>query len=305
MRVSFWHYFHPRCWPAWICYVLMKLLNYLPLRWQYTLGRGVGRLLKNIIVSRRHVVRQNIKYCFPNLDSVQREKLLRQHYDDVGISVFETTFAWNASNKRFKRVIQYEAKGLEHLETARKTGQGILLLSGHFLPMELTGRIFHEYGDFKVVARLHQNIAFEQVISRGRLRYINGIIDRNNMKTMIHYLRSGGILWYAPDQDFGPKRSVFANFMGVPTAALKATSRLAALGNAVIVPCCFARLPNTVGHLYGEIYPPLEPSSVGNEVADAQLYNDYMGNFIRRFPSQYLWLHKRFKTRPKGEPPFY
>ncbi len=305
MRTCFWTYCHPRCWFAWLCYVLLKLLNCLPLRWQYTLGRGVGRLLKGIIPSRRHVVRQNLKHCFAQLNETQREALFHQHYDDVGISLFETSFAWNASNSRFKRLIQYEAKGLEHFEAALKTGKGILLLGGHFLPMELAGRIFHKYSEFKVVARVHQSMGFEQVISHGRLRYVSGIIDRNNMRAMIQHLRSGGVLWYAPDQDFGQKRSVFVDFMGVPTATLKVVGRLAALGEAIVLPCFFARRPHTVGHLYGEIHPPLESFPSDDEITDIQQYSDYMGEFIRRFPSQYLWLHKRFKTRPEGEPSFY
>ena len=306
MRIfSFWDYCHPRCWPAWLCYSLLKLLNLLPLCWQYCLGRGIGRLLKGVIPSRRHVVRQNLRNCFPELNDAQREVLFHQHYDDVGISVFETAFAWNSSDARFARCISYETKGIENLEAALKTGKGILLLSGHFLPMELAGRIFHRYCEFKVVARVHQNIAFEQVIIRGLLRYIDGIIDRNNIKDMVRHLRNGGVLWYAPDQDFGRKRSVFADFMGVQTATLKATSRLAALGDALVLPCGFARESGAIGRLYGEIHPPLMPFPSGNEVADAQQYNDFMADFIRRYPSQYLWLHKRFKTRPEGEASIY
>lgn len=305
MRKQRSSYCHPRNWPAWICYCVLKLLSLFPLRFQYVLGCGLGRLLKISIPSRRTVVRRNLEYCFPELSQTEREAIFHRHYDDVGISLFETAFAWNASDPRFKRCITYKIKGLEHFKAAQQTGKGILLLSGHFLPMEIAGRIFHDLSDFKVVARVHQNSAFEQIISQGRLRYVNGIIDRNNIKAMIRHLKEGGVLWYAPDQDFGYKRSVFANFLGAKAATLKATSRLAALTDAIVVPCCFARQPNTIGQLYGEIFPPLTPFPSGDEVNDAQRYNEVLGSFVQQFPSQYLWLHKRFKTRPKGEPSLY
>ena len=152
--------------------------------------------------------------------------------------------------------------------------------------------------------KLHRNELFERVMKASREKHAKGLIERRDVRSFIRQLRKGEVCWYAPDQDFGTQNSVFAPFMGVETSTLTATSRLAKMGRAVVIPFFPRRRRNEIGYDVF-ILPPLENFPSGDDVKDAKLVNELIAEQIVLAPEQYLWGHRRFKTRPEGEPDVY
>ena len=293
----------PQYWPAWLVLMLLKSLAVLPLRCQYAVGRKIGRLMWRFIPSRRHVIRRNIDACFADKSDAERETLFWKAYDALGEGIIEANFAWNASDARFYSNIQCRMEGWEHLQAAIDSGKGVMMLGGHFTVMELMARVFAKYVPFSAVYRKQNKALYEEIVTGGRLKYVDRMVDRNNLKAMVRILKMRKVLWYAPDQDFGADRSVFVDFMGVQTATLRGIAQLGSLGDAVILPAFFGKSDTDTGCYIGKFYPPIVYSKDIEKVV--QQYSDDLTDFVRRYPQYYFWIHRRFKTRPEGEAAFY
>jgi len=280
--------------------MLIYTISWLPFRVQLTIGRLIGRLALPFSPSRRHIVETNIRLCFPELSQQQRKDLVRKNFESTGIGIMEMSIAWFWPRWRLKRIVQYQ--GLEHLENRGK--QGALLLSMHFTTLEIGASLLGLVCVIDGMYRVHKNPLFDYVQRRGRERYNSTTgataISRRDIKTMLRRLRTGHAVWYAPDQDYGKKHSTFATFFGNTAATVTATSRFARLGKAQVIPFTQTRLPNGKGYKI-TIHPPLENFPTDDEQADAQTINNLVEMAVRTQPEQYLWAHRRFKTRPPGE----
>jgi KDO2-lipid IV(A) lauroyltransferase len=267
------------------------------------LGRGLGALLYTLVGSRRHVAEVNLRLCFPELDEKAIRQLVRKTFTATAISIFEGVLSWWASDRRIKRL--YRIEGLEHLKAARAGGKGVILLGGHYTTLEISGRFLanHVQG-LQPIYKPARNKLFEAVMAGSRRRLFDDLLPSSDMRRIVRNLKKGKVVWYAPDQDFGRERSVFAPFFGVPTATLVSTSRLARLSGAPVVPYYSERLPGSEGFLI-RLRPALESFPSNNDLADATRVNQVIEEQVRRMPEQYLWLHKRFKTRPEGEADVY
>jgi Kdo2-lipid IVA lauroyltransferase/acyltransferase len=219
------------------------------------------------------------------------------------MSLFEGVLSWWGSDTRLRKL--YRIEGLEHLEKARAGGKGVLLLGGHYTTLEISGRFlaYHVEG-LQPIYKPARNALFEAVMAGSRKRRFDDLVPSVDMRRIVRNLKQGKVMWYAPDQDFGRERSVFAPFFGFPTATLTTTARLAKLSGAPVVPYYSERLPGNAGFLV-KLLPPLENYPSGDDMADATRTNQILEQQILRVPEQYLWLHKRFKTRPEGEPGVY
>ena len=217
--------------------------------------------------------------------------------------MFETALSWWGSAKQLRAVQHIE--GLEHLHAARAVGKGVILLGGHYTTLEISGRLlaFHTDGIQPIYKPAH-NALYEAVMAGARKRLFDDLLDNSDMRAILRSLKAGKIIWYAPDQDFGRERSVFAPFFGVPTATLTTTARLARLSHAPVLPLYSERLPGNRGYLL-RIGAPLADFPSGDDLLDATAVNTAIEAQVRRTPDQYLWIHKRFKTRPVGEPNLY
>ena len=296
-------YLAPRYWPTWLGLGLLRLSALLPYRVLLLLGNGLGRLLYRLVSSRRHVARVNIGLCFPELSEAERERRVKGTFIATAISVFEGALAWWAGDARLKRM--YRIEGLENLKAAQEGGKGVLLIGGHYTTLEISGRLlsFHCDKVQPIYKRAHNRL-FNDWMVRSRLKHCDELHLNTDMRRIVRALKRGGVVWYAPDQDFGRERSVFAPFMGVATASLTATSGLARLSGAPVLPFWSERLPGAEGFLI-RIGEPIEPFPGGDEVEDATRINAAIESQVRRAPEQYFWIHKRFKTRPPGEPDVY
>ncbi len=276
--------------------MLWLLVTLLPWRAQMALGRTLGRLAMTLLKSRVKVARRNLELALPELGEAEREQLLKANFESVGCALFETGMAWFWPHWRMRAITTMD--GTEHVDAAVSQGRGMLLLSAHFLTLELNARQFGLYRPGVGVYRPNTNPVLEFAQVHGRCRSNKYLVDRLDIKGMLKALRAGDALWYAPDHDYGRHASVFVPFFAVDQAAtITGTATLARVKKTATLPCFTLREENGYRLL---IQAPLENFPVGDDEADAITGNQVIEAAIRRAPEQYMWLHRRFKTTPEG-----
>ena len=292
----------PRFWPTWLGLALIWPLHLLPYRLQLVIGRNLGRLFKLLGPYRYTIVRTNLELCFPDLGNRKRRQLEDRFYESLGMSLIETTTGLWAASRFLEQLGTIE--GLEHLETARRQGKGVLLLSGHFCSVDFAGRILLQHYPVCFMYQELRNKLSDRIVKKARAKYIKTLIHRHDLRGFIRALKSGEIVWYAPDQSLAPKDSVFAPFFGIQANTLTITTKLAKITGAAVLPFEIKRLPDARGYAL-TIQPPLENFPGESETADATRFNALLEAQVRENPEQYLWTHRRFKHRPEGEPKLY
>ena len=295
-------FFHPRYWLLWLGFIVWWLLAMLPYPILLLLGKSLGLLLYAVGSRRKEIAARNIELCFPDLDAQQRQTMLRQNFQNLGMAFFETGMAWWWPNWRFRRLVKVE--GLEHLEALQ--GQGALLTAIHLTTLEIGASAVCMNFTIDGMHRPHKNAFYDYVQKRGRQQRSDSATSypRKEVRQVLKALRKGRVIWYAPDQDYGIKQGVFAPFMGIQAATVTATSRFAGAGNAKIVPLTQQRLPGWQGYQV-TIHPPLEGFPSGDDLEDAITINNLIESIIKEQPDSYMWVHRRFKTRPEGESSLY
>jgi len=290
----------PRHWLGWIGVGIGWLAGQLPWQLQRMLGRLLGTLLYLAAPTRRRVARINFALCFPELDESARGKLAREHFAALGIGVFEFARAWWGSIAPLRRTVRID--GLEHLRAATADNRGALLVSGHFMNLEICGRLLCDHVPLAGMYRRHRGAVMEWAVLRGRLRYARAMFRQQELRPALRLLKDGGVLWYAPDQDMLGKDTVFAPFFGIPAATITATHQLARLSGCAVLPFFHHR----EGDRYVlRIAAPLAEFPSHDAAADSARVNAAIEAMVREAPAQYLWIHRRFKRRPEGAPPLY
>lgn len=298
------YFLHPRFWPLWLGLGLLWLLVQLPYPLLLRLGRLVGAVMYRAAGSRRAIARRNLELSFPELEPEQRERLLRENFASTGIALFEMAMSWWWPQPRLQRLAHIE--GLEHLRQAQAEGQGVILMALHFTTLEIGAALLGQHHTIDGMYREHKNPVFDFVQRRGRERHNPDAtaIEREDVRAMLKVLRAGRAIWYAPDQDYGRKQSLFVPLFGVQAATVTATTKFARLGRARVVPFTQERLADGSGYQL-VIHPPLEDFPGESDEADCLRINRWVETSVRANPEQYLWAHRRFKTRPVGEPSLY
>lgn len=291
----------PRDWPVWVGVALMWLLAHLPWPLQRLCGRAMGAFMRIAMRRRRRVVERNLALCFPELDVVQREILLRRNFAAVGTGVFEFARAWWGSVAPMRASARIE--GLEHLRAAQASGRGVILISGHFMTLELCGRLLCDHIELAGMYREHDQAALEWAVKRGRLRYAVAMFTREELRPALRHLKQGGMLWFAPDQETMRGESVFVPFFGHAAWSLTSTHQLARLSGAMVLP--FAHRREADGSYTLEVKPALAEFPGQDAAADTARVMGEIEAMVRAAPEQYLWLHRRFKHRPEGEASLY
>jgi len=293
----------PRYWPTWIGILLLWLIMLLPFSWLAALGKGIGRLAYRFAGERRSIAETNLRLCFPEWDDAKRESVLRQHFESLGIGLFEIPLGWWAPSGRLQQLAHIE--GLEHLEKALGQGKGAILLSAHFTSLDLGGRLLSLYTPFHAMYRSHDNPVVEKIMGGSRTKRVEKAIPRDNVREMIRSLKGNHAVWYAQDQNAGRKAGVFVDFFGHKASTNPATARLAKVTGAAVVPFYTVRRADGSGYNL-VLEPAWEDFPTGDVEADAQRVNDTIERWVREHPEQYLWIHRRFRTRPnKSDPSLY
>ena len=280
----------------------MWLLGQLPYSWQMALGRALGRIMGRLAVARRHIARINLSLCFPELSATQRERLLAHHLESMGMGLMETAISWWTPTERLQPLVQVE--GLEHLKAALQEGHGAILLIGHFTTIELTTRLMAMLTPLYVAYRQHKNPLYQAMMERAHRSHCEGIIPHTDLRTMFRVLKRNQALWYLPDQNYAGKHSAFVPFFGVSASTITATSRIAKTSGAQVIPVFAQRLPDEAGYRI-TLQAPLEDFPGEDDVSDAARIMRLIEGHVRLIPEQYLWVHRRFKTRPPGEKSAY
>lgn len=294
----------PKYWLLWFGIGIFRLILLLPYPLLVKLGKGLGWLFSRLNVGKRriNIARRNLELCFPNLSENEREQLLIKNIESVGLAIIETGMAWFWSDHRIKKWSKVE--GLEHLHHTQQ--QGVLLIGIHFLTLELGARIIGLHTPGVGIYRPNNNPVMDWIQTRGRLRSNKSVIDRKNIRGMIKALRHGEIIWYAPDHDYGQKNAVFVPFFAVPDAATTTGSHflLKSAPSTKVVPFTPLRNADNSGYTV-YISPAVDFSHCDNESQTATCMNQAIEQEILRDPSQYMWLHRRFKSRPTGQADYY
>lgn len=287
----------PKFWLTWLMLGFLKLIAHLPMRVNFAIGSGLGWLLFHLVPSRKRIADTNISLCFPELDATAREQMVRNIIKSCGISFFESAMALWGPSQRLRSC--HSITGLEHLHAAKAAGKGVLLVGCHMTTMDICGRMLASHAKFDVLYRQDPNPLLAYMLVKARESFNGKSIISVETRKLVRNLRAGHIVWYAPDQDFGIKHSIFAPFFNISAATVPGTGRFAKLGNARVM--TFAHYRENNGTYRINISAPWENFPSGDDVIDTTFANKMIENVIREKPDQYLWVHRRFKTRPAGE----
>lgn len=281
---------------------LMWLLSLLPLPLLAAIGNGFGRLLYALGRERRRVCLINLERCLPELPAAERETLARRHFQAYARAFLERAILWWGSRARVRRLVRVE--GMGHLEAVR--GGPLILLAPHFVGLEMgSARLMLEIDIVSIYAR-QKNKVFDEVLHAGRTRFgrVRLFSRQDGVRPALRAMQAGRPFYYMPDMDYGPRDALFAPFFGVDAATITGMSRLARLAKARVLPCVTRMLPGGEGYLL-RIFPPWENYPGTSVEADTRRMNAFIEEQVRQMPDQYLWVHKRFKTRPPGEASWY
>lgn len=296
------HYFYPRYWLIWFGYLVIRLIVLLPYSFQMFLGAWLGRLAMFLSARRRKIAEINLRLCFPEWSKEKRRKILWKHAESLGKNLFEFGIGYWWSDKRFQPLSHIE--GMENLKSALQKGNGAILLAGHFTTLEVICRVLVLNTDFHPMYRKHNNPLIDHIITSNRLHYVSKVIPHDDLRTMIRSLRKNNPVLYIPDQNFGRKHSIFVPFFGIQTATIPGTSKIANICNTPVLPVIQRRLPGNKGYQL-IIEKELENFPTEDIEQDLLRINQLFEQQIRDNPADYLWVHRRFKTRPEGEEPIY
>ncbi|MAY73069.1 MAG: lipid A biosynthesis acyltransferase [Halomonas sp.] len=292
----------PRYWPTYLAITAMRASAWLPWRCKLALGRLIGLAAWRFAGRRRHITETNIRLCFPELDPAAQARLVKQSFLANGIGIYETATGWCRDPEHLRHRVTF--KGQEHMAKVQAEGKGALIIGIHFSTLDLGGALHSLFFPADVVYRPHDNPVFERFMTRARNGIFGTAIDRHDLRGVVRRIKAGHHVWYSPDQDFGRDASVFAPFFGVEAASIKLTAKIAKMTGAPVMPLIFHRNPDNRTYSL-EYLPALDNFPSGDEVADAARINAVIEAAIRRHPEQYLWMHRRFKTRPRGEAKIY
>lgn len=284
----------------------MWVVARLPIGVIFALGSWLGHISMHIAKSRRRITEVNLAKCFPELNHSERQALVRRNFRHTGIGMVETAIPW--LNPKRNILGRCKVEGLEHYREAQfkanQNGGGIVLMGTHFTCIDIASQKLAELGDIDAMYRPNKNPVWEWLQTNGRKNFFQSVINRHDLRQTLKRLRQGGTIWYAADQDYGRKYSTFAPFFGVQTSTITMGSRLAAKHSSQVL--MLRQTRDIERRQWTLSFTPIFTNfGQGDDAMDAANLNAALEQHIRRFPDQYLWVHKRFKTRPEGEPGFY
>ncbi len=298
----FSHFLAPRYWPTWVGLGVMRSLCLLPFGLQRGLGKVIGSLTYHVLSKRRRIAEKNLSLCFPDWDAPTRDRIVKENFKNLGQAIFETSMTWWGSKKRLENLEVVE--GLHHIDEGLKKGKGVILLSAHFTTLELGCRLLLLHVPFHAMYRSHENPLFGEVMRRSREKLANVAIPKNEVRQLVRSLKGNHTVWYAPDQAYRGNNSISVPFFGVPAPTNPATSRLAKMTGAPVIPF-FSERNEESGRYHLKVLPPIENFPTNDVAKDAVTVNALIEAQVRRAPEQYLWTHRRFKPlTPDQDDPY-
>jgi KDO2-lipid IV(A) lauroyltransferase len=279
----------------------MRACAAVPLSFALAAHRLVGKVLYRGAPKLRRVVHRNLEICFPELDPDAREALARRHFEALAMSIAECAVAWFGPERDIDG--RFDILGLEHLHAAIADGKGVILYTGHFTTLEICGQPFKRLTPrFAAMFSHRSSPLLEEIQRRGRMQLAHEIISSDSVRSMLRALRSNAVIWYAPDLMY--RDGVLIPFFHELAMTNVATSKLARLSGATVLPFAYRRLPRGARYEL-RFYAPLDDFPSDDPVADTRRLVTLLEQFIRACPEQYQWMQKRFKGRPPELPDLY
>jgi len=274
----------------------MRVAASLPIPLQLGLGGLIGRALYLLQKRERLVALKNLEICFPELDPRARQRLVRRHFRSIGLSIVEMGIGWFMPIAKLRRRVT--VRGIERLEAALAAGKGALLVTAHFTPIEIGVGILEDFpGKISSLYRPQRNAMMDYLILRGRGRFASTQIPRDNVRLLLKLLKQNEAVLYMPDQTYLGNQSALIPFFGEPAMTNIATSKIAAISGAAVMPYWFRRKADERSYEV-EIGEPLEGFPGDDAIADTRRLVSLLEARIRETPEQYLWVYKKFKRRP-------
>ena len=291
----------PKYWGLWLGIGIAKLIALLPYKFQMRLAVFIGKLAKPLAKKRNDIARINLHIAFPKKSEQEINALVNESYKSACMAGFESLIAWFMPDRLFKKIpFEIDISSFEKIHHDKS--KTVIVLGFHFHCLEIVGRfIGQNYKPFTVMYQKHSNPLMEHIITTARKKHVKECFQRKNIISVIKSLKRKTSLWYAPDQDF-KEHSVFVPFFGKLCSTLTITPWLAEKTGAIVIPAYYVRNKDLSGYklISGE---PLE--FTGDAYKDAEMTNQFLEEAIRKYPEQYLWQHRRYKTRPEGEEKIY
>ena len=278
----------------------MRIGVFIPFNFQVLIGKTIGKLLYPFMHKLRSTAYSNISHCFPDKKQNQVNLLVKRHFEAIGVSFFETANAYYGSDKKIKKLLRITNENF--FQDALKEEGGIILLCSHFMPLMLGSRALLINHTIANIYRPQNNKLFDRIMVKGYKKNGAVMIKSTDTRSIIKAINNSLPIWYAPDQDLGKNNSVFAPFFGIQTATASATARLAKNNNTRVIPYSFIRTKKGYTMSFEK---PIANYPSNDPIQDATIVNQILEKQIVKSPEQYLWIHRRFKTRPNDEKNFY
>lgn len=287
---------------------LLTVFGWLPLKSALFVGSRLGRAAYYFSGRLRRTGRRNLELAFPKSTQKERNGWLHGCFENLGrlLGVFSQ---FSRGNPQALRSL-IECRGLEHLDAARDGGHGVILFTGHVGAWELTSFALSLFDyPLSFLVRRIDNQKIEALVDARRGRLGNRTIDkRSAAREMLQILQSGGTLGILVDLNTLDREGIFVDFFGVPASTTFMLAKLALRTAATVLPV-FAPWDSERGRFILQIDEPLTVERSGNDEEDVrrltQLFTGVVEKYVRRYPDQWLWIHRRWKTRPPGEPGIY
>jgi Kdo2-lipid IVA lauroyltransferase/acyltransferase len=292
----------PRNWASWLILACMRCIELLPYTAMLAVGRGIGWLARRVVGKFQRTAHRNLELCMPWLTGAQREELLQKHFEGLGMALCESSMSWWSSDERIRSLSRIE--GSEHLDAALAEGRGIILLTAHFTTLEISARILNTNRRICALYKPLRNPVLAAASNASRERRARNAIRNDDIRAMVRALRNNEIVWYAPDQCYRKKGAQMVPFFGLPAATNTFTTRLAQMTGATILYLSHERLPDGAGYRV-VIHPPPQGIPSADPVADTAHFNSFIEAEVSRNPSQYWWIHRRFKGLDAAYPDYY
>ena len=305
-KIAFFNYLIPQNWIISIALLSAKLLSYLPFHWILKLGHILGVFLYFLPSKRSAIAIKNIDLCFPTLSDFEKKKLLKKHFSSLGIGLLEVAMVRWKSNKAFKKLIT--VNGLDHLRNAVKKDKGVILMSAHFTSLEvsaLIGRkeIVSDLPPLVGMYRLGSNEIINQFFRQARLRSVEGLVTKFEVKSLIKALKEKKIIWYASDQNFTGKNAIELDFFNQKAMTNTAITRFIEITGCSVLPFFPTRLENHQGYSL-TVYPEINYAANQDPELFLKEFYRVLEEHIKKNPEQYYWIHRRFKSNLENKNPY-
>ncbi|MGI9257442.1 MAG: lipid A biosynthesis lauroyl acyltransferase [Gammaproteobacteria bacterium] len=301
--LSLARFWSPRYWPTWLLLFWLRCSVFLPFRLQIVIGKLFGRVFLKLLRKTPRATRRNLEVCFPELSEAERDRLLVMHFEALGASLSEMAIGWFMPIERLRKLVRVE--GLDNLRNAQEAGNGIILYVAHFTCLEVGVAMLEDLSPpCAAMYRPQSNAMIDVLVRRGRRRFLEKSIPRDNVRALVRELRNNSTVVYLPDHAYTGSDSVLLPFFGEPAVTNTATSRLAKISGATVLAYFFRRLDDDSGYVVS-IAPPLNDFPSDDPAEDTRRMVEQLEDYIRVVPEQYVWTYRRFKGRPESYPDIY